>query len=179
MPMNAELIDFFSRLLTVTFGVLAGGLLGFLLIWPKVEAYVLKWNAINQSRMFTKEMQQMRFAAYERLLLFVHRIEPRQAMLRNHRAELTAGMFGNMLIQEVDDEYQHNFTQQLYVSDIAWRFVSDLKDNTVRLFRNTGRQMSEDAPADQYVETVLKHMQEMAENPYEAVQAVLKKEMGI
>jgi len=176
-PMNAELIDFLSRLLTVTFGVLAGGTLGFFLLWPKVEAYVLKWNAINQNRMFTKEMQQMRFAAYERLLLFAHRIEPRQAMLRNHQTGLTAGAFGKTLIQEVEEEYWHNFTQQLYVSDIAWRFVSDLKDNTIRLFRNAGRQMPEDAPADRYVEIVLKHMQEMEENPYEAVQAILKKEM--
>jgi len=175
--MNAELIDFFSQLLAVTLGVLVGGLLGFRLLWPKVEAYVLKWNAINQSRMFTKEMQHMRFAAYERLLLFVHRIEPRQAMLRNHQAERPASAFGKMLIQEVEEEYRHNFTQQLYVSDMAWRYVSDLKDSTIRLFRNACRQMPEDAPADRYVETILKHMQEMEENPYEAVQAMLKKEL--
>jgi len=177
--MNAALFDFLSRLLAVALGVLIGGLAGFRLLWPRVEAYVLKWNAINQNRLFTKEMQQLRFAAYERLLLFVHRIEPRQAMLRNHQADWAAGAFVKMLVQEVEEEYQHNFTQQLYVSDVAWRFVTDLKDSTVRLFRNAGRQIPEDAPVDRYVEIVLKHMNELEENPYETVQAALRREVKI
>jgi len=176
--MSAAFIDFFTQIFAITFGVLAGGLIIFRLMWPKVESYILKLNAINQNRLFTKEMQQMRFAAYERLLLFAHRIEPQQVMLRNHQPGVTAEQFKKALIQEVEQEYQHNFAQQLYVSDTAWRFITDLKSNTIHLFQNAGQHFRGDTPVDQYVAVILKHMKELEENPYHAVQAILKKELN-
>lgn len=176
--MSKEFVDFFMQLLGTCLAVFAGGLLVFRLAWPKVEAYILRINALNQNRDFSKAFQQLRFTAYERLLLFANRIEPQALMLRHHSPELTVGVFVRNLLQEVENEYQHNLTQQLYVSDAAWVFMTDLKNNTLSLLRNAKEGLPQGANLDQYVAVVLQHMKEMEQNPYAAVQLILKKELA-
>ncbi len=175
--MSKEFIDFFMQLLATSLAVFAGGLLVFRLAWPKVEVHMLRLNALNQSRDFNKALQQLRFTAYERLLLFANRIEPQALMLRNHSPELSVDSFVRALLQEVESEYQHNLTQQLYVSDAAWAFLTDLKNNTISLLRNAKEGLPKDAILDQYVAVVLQHMKELEPNPYAAVQLILKKEL--
>ena len=169
--------DFFAQLFVLTFGVFAALVLAFRIIWPKIENYLLKINAINQSKLLTKENLQLRYTAYERLILLVHRIAPEQIMLRNHDPQLSMGQFKQILITEVESEFNHNFTQQLYVSDAAWTLVKDLKINTISLLRNTANALPKEATLDQYVGLVLKHVNELDVNPYDAAQLLLKNEL--
>ena len=43
------------------------------------------------------------------------------------------------MIQEVEAELEHNYTQQLYVSDAAWKSVLALKKYTIELIRSTAQ----------------------------------------
>ncbi len=172
-----EYIDFFKQLFVVVFGVFAALVLAFYIIWPKIENYLLKLNNINQSKVLTKDYLQLKFAAYERLLLLVHRISPAQAMVRHHDLQWTVSQFRQAVIADIENEYQHNFTQQLYVSDAAWTIVRDLKDRTVTLLRNASKGLQENANADDYIAVVLRHVSELEVNPYEAAQVLLKREL--
>ena len=176
--MSKEYVDFFLMLGAVTLGILLGGLLLFKIIWPKVESYVLRLNALNQSRASAKELQKLKWGAYERMLLWTHRVEPKQVMLRQHSASISVHQFKQLLIQDVEDEYQHNLTQQLYVSDIAWQYITDLKNNTINLFKNVGEGLNDTADVDYFVAAVLQHMSELKENPYLSVRNILKKELN-
>lgn len=176
--MSKEFVDFFMQLLGTGIAVFGAGLLVLRLAWPKVEVHMLRINALNQNRDFSKALQQLRFTAYERLLLFAHRIEPQALMLRNHSPELSVSVFVQTIMQEVESEYQHNLTQQLYVSDAAWVFMTDLKTDTLSLLRNAKAGLPKDANLDQYIAVVLQHMKEMEQNPYAAVQLILKKELA-
>jgi len=98
-------------------------------------------------------------------------------MLRNHDPQLSMGQFKQILITEVESEFNHNFTQQLYVSDAAWTLVKDLKINTISLLRNTANALPKEATLDQYVGLVLKHVNELDVNPYDAAQLLLKNEL--
>jgi hypothetical protein len=169
--------EFFAQLFILAFGVFAALVLAFRIIWPKIENYLLKINAINQSKLLTKENLQLRYTAYERLILLVHRIAPEQIMLRNHDPQLSMGQFKQILIAEVESEFNHNFTQQLYVSDAAWVVVKDLKANTVSLLRNTAKALPKDATLDQFVGLVLQHVKELDVNPYDAALHILKNEL--
>ncbi|TJZ61232.1 hypothetical protein FAZ15_08510 [Sphingobacterium olei] len=169
--------EFFAQLFILTFGVFAALVLAFKIIWPKIENYHLKINAINQSKLLTKENLQLRYTAYERLILLVHRIAPEQIMLRNHDPQLSIGQFRQILIAEVESEFNHNFTQQLYVSDAAWVVVKDLKVNTVSLLRNTAKALPKDSTLDQFVGLVLQHVKELDVNPYDAALHILKNEL--
>ncbi|NGF57481.1 hypothetical protein G5B00_13265 [Parapedobacter sp. SGR-10] len=173
-----EYIDFFKQLFVLVFGVFVALVLAFYIIWPKIENYLLKVNNLNQHKALTKDYLQLKFAAYERLLLLVHRISPAQVMIRHHDPQLTVEQFRQAIQADIENEYQHNFTQQLYVSDAAWTIVKDLKERTISLLRNARKGQPENAGLDDYIAVVLRHVNELEVNPYDAAQIMLKKELA-
>ena len=173
-----EYIDFFKQLFTIAFGGFAALVLTFYIIWPKIENHLLKLNNINQSKLLTKDHLQLRFAAYERLILLVHRISPNQVLLRTYNNQLTVDSLKSAILNDIENEYQHNFTQQLYVSDVAWQVVKDLKENTVSLIKNAHIGLGSHANIDEYISTIMKHISTLEVNPYDAAQIILKKELS-
>lgn len=173
-----EYLVFFSQLFIITFGVFTGLLLAFYLVWPKIESLLLQVNAVNQSKSLWKGKMQLRFTAYERLILLINRISPEQAMLRNHNPALSIHQFKQNLISDIENEFQHNFTQQLYVSDSAWIIISKLKDDTISLFKNATGSLTEQANIDDYIAIVLKYVADLEIDPYYRAQIILKKELS-
>ncbi|MBE8713247.1 hypothetical protein C4F49_06115 [Sphingobacterium sp. KB22] len=174
-----ELTTFFANLFIYTFSIFAGILLTFKLLWPKIESYMLRTSSLNRSKAFLRENLQLTYTAYERLLLFTLRIEPYQLMLRMHNPNQSVSEFRQALIQEIENEYQHNFTQQLYVSSVAWHTINELKKNTISLLKNSSDGLPKEATLDNYISVVLKHMKELEPNPYEDAQKILKRELSI
>lgn len=174
-----DYIEFFSQLFILTFGIFAGIVLAFRIVWPKLENYFLKLNAINANRAYTKETMQLRFAAYERLLLLVHRIQPMQAMLRYKDQVSTAQQLRLLVIEDVENEFQHNIAQQLYVTDSSWSAVRELKESTVTLFRKAGAGLSPDASAQDFFVAIVKHMEDIDKDPYTDVQLLLKGDLRV
>ncbi|MBD1431085.1 MULTISPECIES: hypothetical protein [Sphingobacterium] len=172
-----EFEELLKQLFIISFGVLVALVLAFYVVWPKVEYLFLKVSDIGQNKDLLKNTQHLKYAAYERLILFAHRISPYQVMLRHHSNSISIDEFKQLLINDIENEYQHNFTQQLYVSDAAWTNVKDLKESTISLFKNTARVIPLGAKIDDYVAVVLKHVAELEVNPYEAAQIILKKEL--
>lgn len=173
-----DLLEFFKQLFLLAFGVLTALVLAFYVVWPKVETLIIKLSGLNQQRDVIIDSHQLKFTAYERLILFVHRLTPYQVMLRNHNESLSIQQYKQALINDIENEFQHNFTQQLYVSDIAWSTVKRLKEDTINLFQNTAKTLPAEAKIDDYVNLILKHVAELENNPYEAAQIILKKELS-
>ncbi|WPL50323.1 DUF7935 family protein [Sphingobacterium bambusae] len=174
---SKEFVEFFTQVFAFALGGLAAVVVGFKLLWPRVESFQFKLHMMQRNRAEDREIRQLKFAAYERLLVLVHRMEPIQVLVRQHQEELTLATFVSRAIQDVEAEYQHNFTQQLYVSDVAWQAVTDLKKSTVSLLRRVLETEAGEPLVDQYVAQVLKQVREVEVNPYEAVQQQLKREM--
>ena len=80
-----------------------------------------------------KQALPLRLQAYERLALFMERISPGYLVLRVHKSNMTAGMLHDELTATIREEYEHNVTQQIYVSDKAWSKVKQAKDETLRM----------------------------------------------
>ncbi|MBL8002151.1 MAG: hypothetical protein JNL05_09340 [Flavobacteriales bacterium] len=86
----------------------------------------------------------LRLQAYERLTLFLERIAPGALVLRVHKSSMSSRMLHAELVATVREEYEHNITQQLYVSDKAWQQVRMAKEETVRLINIAYDQVGED-----------------------------------
>lgn len=78
-----------------------------------------------------KETLALRFQAYERLVLFCERIKLSDLVIRLSGANMTSASLKNALLVSIQKEYEHNITQQLYVSQQLWDMVELLKDNTL------------------------------------------------
>lgn len=80
-----------------------------------------------------KQALPLRLQAYERITLFLERISPGPLVLRVHKSHMTSQMLHAELLATIREEYEHNVTQQIYVSDRAWGQVKMSKEETLRI----------------------------------------------
>ena len=80
-----------------------------------------------------KTMLPLRLQAYERVVLFLERISPNNILVRLSSAGQSAPDFHRLLQQEIRAEYEHNLSQQLYISGDAWTMVKEAKENVLTM----------------------------------------------
>ena len=81
----------------------------------------------------TKEVLPVRLQAYERVILLLERITPNNLLVRLNSAGQSASEFHRLLLQEIRAEYEHNLSQQLYMSPDAWEQVKQAKEHILSL----------------------------------------------
>ncbi len=75
----------------------------------------------------------IRLQAYERLTLLLERISPESLIIREKREGMTNRQLQARLLQAVREEFEHNMSQQIYVSPQAWENISGARENMVKL----------------------------------------------
>lgn len=176
-----DIIEYFGNLFLLTFSVFAGLVLAFRISWPIIQAHKYRMLSLESSKSHSKEMLQIKLTAYERLLLFSHRISPEQLLKRHQESlkSMNVDMFSQLILADIDAEFQHNFAQQLYVSDNAWSVVQTLKENSKSLYRNLAIQVENKADTKGFMSAALSQIEEVKPNPYAEVQKILKQEMAV
>jgi hypothetical protein len=159
-----------SNLLTQFTAYTAGGII------TAIVVYLLIRNDIqNYFRFKTNDYQKenknalfsLRLQAYERLIIFVDRINPANLLIRLHQPGIEISALQALILDEIKSEYQHNITQQLYIESISWTVVRKLKDDTIAMVNNVVQNLPEGATGVDLSKKILQHMSGIAENPYE------------
>lgn len=75
----------------------------------------------------------LRLQAYERLVLFLERINPPNLLTREMQAGMTVGLLHSAVLNAIRVEYEHNMSQQLYVTEQSWEHVKTAKEKVVQL----------------------------------------------
>ena len=109
-----------------------------------VAMYFFKTQAGNDEKrrnfQIRKEGQKialpLRLQAYERLTLFLERISPAKLLLRVKPTGKDAKAYAQKLIGVIEQEFEHNLAQQIYVSDTAWKAVKTSKSVMVKIIRS-------------------------------------------
>jgi hypothetical protein len=83
-----------------------------------------------------KQSLPIRLQAYERLVLFLERINPANLTMRVEPTSLDAPSYATLLIHNILTEYEHNLTQQIYVTADCWDFIAKAKNSTIAQIRN-------------------------------------------
>ena len=119
----------------------------------------------------------LRLQAYERVVLFIERINPTNLLVRLNNPDYSAAELYMLIVAELRSEYQHNVTQQIYVSPNTWAIVKRLKDETLGLVNNAIKDLPENATGLELGKVVLAHISSAENNPYEAGLALIRKEL--
>jgi len=83
------------------------------------------------------EVLPLRLQAFERLVLFLERISPGQLLSRVKPVGDNKYDYENLLIASIEQEFEHNLVQQVYVSQKCWDAVKASKNSTISLIRHT------------------------------------------
>lgn len=78
-----------------------------------------------------KEMVTLRMQAYERLALFLERMQPSNLLLRVHKPNMKSSTLHAVLLKTIRSEFDHNMSQQVYVSDSVWKLINQAKDQLI------------------------------------------------
>ena len=89
------------------------------------------------SRANQKTSLPLRLQAYERMVLFLERIEPSKLLIRVAPFSEDKDDYENFVISQIEQEYEHNLTQQIYVSDECWTVINTAKNATIQMIRKT------------------------------------------
>lgn len=119
----------------------------------------------------------LRLQAYERMILFIDRINPANMLLRLNATAYSAADLHGLIVAEIRNEYQHNITQQLYVSPGAWAVVKRIKDDTQSIAINAVKSLPEGASGLELSKTILAHLTRIEDNPYDIAAAVIREQM--
>jgi hypothetical protein len=77
----------------------------------------------------------IRLQAFERLTLFLERINPAKLLVRIAPLSDDKMDYSNLLVQHIEQEFEHNLTQQIYVSKEAWTIILSAKNTTIQIIR--------------------------------------------
>lgn len=79
------------------------------------------------------ESTPMRLQAYERLVLLTERIALPNLISRLNQPGISAYEMKIILTENIKQEFEHNSTQQLYVSPVSWDAVRNLKEQNIMM----------------------------------------------
>ena len=75
----------------------------------------------------------LRLQAYERMTLFLERINPSQLLVRISPISTNKNDYQNFIIAQIEQEFEHNITQQIYLSDECWSVIMTAKNATIQM----------------------------------------------
>jgi hypothetical protein len=105
----------------------------------------------------------IRLQAYERLTLLCDRAAIPNALLRIRMPGMTMGELRGALLLTIRQEFEHNTSQQLYVSDTLWQIISLARDQALALVTQAGEDLDPKDSDTEYVATLLRKLDEQGE----------------
>jgi hypothetical protein len=125
----------------------------------------------------TNQTLPLRLQAYERLVLFVDRINPANLLIRLNGNGYSAAELQSIILNEVRTEYQHNVTQQIYVSAQAWAVVKRVKSDTIAMVNNIVKGLPENATGLDMGRVMLTHLSKLEEDPYDIATNLIRQDL--
>jgi hypothetical protein len=98
----------------------------------------------------------VRLQAHERLLLLLERSDPVKVVNRVIKQGMTSKSMQLAIITEIKQEYDHNITQQLYVSAKCWEQVMKSKDDALKLVTVVAGSVNQNADAMEFSKALIK-----------------------
>ena len=114
-----------------------------------------KMAALASAKKNQPVMLPLRLQAYERMALFLERIDPNQLVMRIHSAGLTVSQEQNLLLTAIRSEFEHNLSQQIYLSDTVWQRVCEAKTDIESIINTVAADYEKDTDSREFAETVL------------------------
>ncbi len=110
-----------------------------------IALYFFKLHTSNEENrrnfLLRKEKQSialpLQLQAYERLALFLERISPAKLLIRVKPTGNDPIKYHDKLIQNIEQEFEHNLAQQIYVTEACWNAVVTSKNSMIQMIRTT------------------------------------------
>jgi hypothetical protein len=108
--------------------------------------------------------------------LFLERISLNQLLIRIAPISTEKNDYEQLIIAHIEQEFEHNLTQQVYMSDECWSIILTAKNATIQMIRMAAKKESIEN-ANQMRELILNDLLEK-QSPSNAALAFIKQEVS-
>jgi hypothetical protein len=154
------------------------GVLAFFMIkyWreQKAQANSLLWQQIQIEK--AKTTLPMRLQAYERLTLLCDRISIPNLIKRLRTEGASANDFRLALLIGIQQEFEHNVTQQIYVSENLWNILRIARDNTAEIINIAAEKLDPKADSNALISEIFTLLGEQKGDSLAKAQAAIRQE---
>jgi hypothetical protein len=119
--------------------------------------------------------RQLQLQAYERLILLTDRIALPNLIQRVNQPGLSAREMQSLLTFSIRQEFEHNITQQIYVSAEAWEAVRNYKDQNMLIVNQVGSFLPAEATGNDLNRQLLDML---VQNPKASLQNVISEALS-
>lgn len=120
----------------------------------------------------------LRLQAYERMVLFLERISLESLIMRLNKPGMTVGQLHQLMLQTIRQEYEHNLSQQIYLSPQAWEVIRNARENILKIVHTHFEKVKPDKPAIEFSRILMEQLVEAENQPTQVAIAYLKGEIN-
>jgi hypothetical protein len=81
----------------------------------------------------SKLITPLKLQAYERIVILMERMSPNNLIFRVSSPGISATQLKILLIEDINNEFNHNVSQQVYISPQAWQMVRIAKEEMINI----------------------------------------------
>lgn len=139
----------------------------------------LQLKAMEPQPTTNTDQKYLKIQAYERLILFCERVNLPTLLLRIRTKEMNANSLCSALILAIQQEYEHNVTQQLYTSDQLWTIISLAKNQMIEIISQVKESLPTEASGEKLHLELMDYYSKEERLPIETAKSAIKKEAGL
>ena len=120
----------------------------------------------------------VRLQAYERFTLLLERLKPQSLLIRINPHDKTAGKYHQELLNTIRQEFDHNLSQQIYISPILWETIRGARENFISIINKSSEEIKDSAPALNLSKKIFDNYMSDDKDPIDIALKELKKEVS-
>jgi hypothetical protein len=120
----------------------------------------------------------IKLQAYERIILFLERISLESLLVRVSSPGMSAIHLHSALLTTIRSEFEHNLSQQIYMSPQAWEVVRNARSNMIKIINSEMEKMPEKATGMELSRKLLETVMGLDKEPTRAAIEYIKAEIG-
>ena len=121
----------------------------------------------------------IKLQAYERMAMFCERISLDNLSYRLSSQNIDAQSMSNAMLIAIQQEFEHNMSQQVYISEKLWQIITMAKDQMQNIITTAAADRSIGNSPAALVQKAIALQKEMGGNPVETAKRAIKKEIDI
>ncbi len=116
---------------------------------------LIKKDKVSQKKQPDFTTKPMQLQAYERLVILAERIALPNLIGRLNQQDLSVKEMQLLLLSNIKQEFEHNFSQQIYVTQTAWQSLQKLKDQNMLIVNQVAQTLPTNATSFDLSRTIL------------------------
>jgi len=120
----------------------------------------------------------IKLQAYERIVLYLERISLESLLVRVSTPEMSASQLQSALLTVIRSEFEHNLSQQIYMSPQAWEVVKNARSNTIKIINVEAEKVKDNAPSIELSKQLLSAIMDLDKEPTRVAIDFIKAEVA-